>query len=176
MKPKILFIIATFSLTVICLTDASVFSLTPAALLIGLPFTIGGVTSGTLAALGALKLLAATALALSYTGSSFGVAGEGPNGGSYGTGGVSYGGGSHGGGYGDGGHAYPSPASYGGGPSGGQYKRSVDNHIGNMELYFHIINEVDANNCALRLICELEATKDKSKMDEDERMILALFG
>ncbi|GAB6025974.1 hypothetical protein CHUAL_011943 [Chamberlinius hualienensis] len=175
MKPQTLLIVAAYSLSVIGLSDqVGVFSLTPASLLLGLPFTVTGVSSGTLAALGALKLLAATALALSYTGQSLAHApvaephaAVAP---SYGYGEPS--------GY-NGGYAAANSYSQTGNYGSPIYKRSVaDNTLGNLELYFHIINEVDANNCALRLICELQSvSKDnQTALEDDERMILALFG
>uniref|UniRef100_T1IRR4 Uncharacterized protein n=1 Tax=Strigamia maritima TaxID=126957 RepID=T1IRR4_STRMM len=101
------------------------FSVFPEALLFTLPFTVTGISSGTLAALGGLKLLAAVAVALA---------------------------------------------------SG---KRDLSNplseKLGNMDLYFHMINEVDHQRCALRLICELE-TMEEDKLEYDERLIKALFG
>lgn len=44
-----------------------------------------------------------------------------------------------------------------------------------MEQYFAMVAAADLNDCGLKMVCELEAA-DPSTLQDDERLILALFG
>ena len=70
--------------------------------------------------------------------------------------------------------SYGAPASGYGAPKNGRGRRDVA-YDTTPEGLFSLVSSMDMYSCGKSLICELEA-KNKDLLDDDEKLILTLFG
>jgi len=71
--------------------------------------------------------------------------------------------------------SYGAPASGYGAPKYRRGKRDVPAYDTTPEGVFAVVSQLDLYSCGKSLVCELEA-KNKSLLDDDEKLILTLFG
>ena len=71
--------------------------------------------------------------------------------------------------------SYGAPAPSYGAPARARGRRDVVDYDTTPEGLFSLVSSMDMYSCGKSLICELEA-KDPKTLDEDEKLILTLFG